>query len=147
MKMRDQHCHSHQHVVTEIARGVCPQEVSQIIANICLPVYVYVFTWTIHAIKFVIPDNASALIYVSFSCACEGAICVHTHTFPDCLFPPTPRVSPFRSVPLSSTPDRLLNVRPNTNRASVCPSVRLSVCFCLCVCACSSPANQNERPS
>lgn len=39
--MKDGHCHSCQHVVIEIAEGVCPQELLQIIANICLFVHVY----------------------------------------------------------------------------------------------------------
>lgn len=41
MNMKDGHCHSCQHVVIEIAEGVCPQELLQIIANICLFVHVY----------------------------------------------------------------------------------------------------------
>lgn len=42
MKMRDGHCQSCRHAVIEIAGGVSPQEVLQIIANICLYVHMYV---------------------------------------------------------------------------------------------------------
>lgn len=155
MKMRNGHCHSHQHVVFETA-GVFPQKVLHIIANICH--YLHMYVLLVHAcnqvcycvsfsecasnlsVSRVLWHSLSTSDYLHLFVFCvsllmvvrEVYICVPSH-FQIVLFL---FVSPIPCAPLSCLPCCLLNIQLNANRASVCVSFVV----------CSSPSNQNEQP-
>lgn len=141
MKMRDGHCHWCQHAVIEIAGGICPQQVLQIIANICL--YVHMYVWILFKFAWTCKQFVTVWVcmwdyfhlFVFRICFYEGAICINTHTLLVCLFTFCLSFSLCSSRLHARSP--LLNIQPNANRTSECMSV----------CVCSSPPNQNERPS